>query len=128
MYENIKNAINPGSGKGLSTQQQAENYDLFGKLMKEGVYLPDLIKKVDSLEAKINDLEKPKVNPMDAELFAVMEASVKDDPAVIDAKRKLQNEKTRVISELCMKDEAYRRSFDEYRRTVNQAYVSSKEK
>ena len=126
-YSNIMNAINSGSGKGLTTAQQAENYDLFGKMMKEGVYLPDLIKKIDGLEKKVEDLSKPKESPMDAQLFSVMEQAVRDDPEVVAAKRKLQDEKTRIISELCMADAEYRRLFDSYKTTVNAAYVSKKE-
>lgn len=125
-YDNIMKAIQ-GSGNGLTTQQQAENYDLFGKMMKEGVYLPDLVKKIDALESKINDLEKPKDNPVDAQLFAVMEQSVRDDPEVVAVKRRLQDEKTRIISELCMSKEPYRKLFDEYRTAVNAAYVAKKE-
>ncbi len=125
-YENIQKALG-GSGNVLSTQQQAENYDLFGKMMKEGVYLPDLIKKIDGLEKKVEDLSKPKESPMDAQLFSVMEQAVRDDPSVIDIKRKLQNEKTRIIGELCMQDESYRKLFGEYRTAVNAAYVAKKE-
>lgn len=124
-YDNIRAAIN--SGKGLTAQQQAENYDLFGKMMKEGVYLPELVKKIDALEAEIKEIKKPKESPMDAQLFAVMEQAVRDDPEVQNAKRKLQDEKTRIISELCMADENYRQLFDSYRTAVNAAYVGKKE-
>lgn len=124
-YDNIRAAIN--SGKGLTAQQQAENYDIFGKMMKEGIYLPELVKKIDSLEAEIKEIKKPKDSPMDAQLFAVMEQSVRDDPEVQSAKRKLQDEKTRIITELCMADENYRKCFDSYRTAVNAAYVGKKE-
>jgi len=124
-YDNIRAAIN--SGKGLTAQQQAENYDLFGKMMKEGVYLPELVKKIDALEAEIKEIKKPKESPMDAQLFAVMEQAVRDDPEVQNAKRRLQDEKTRIISELCMADENYRQLFDSYRTAVNAAYVGKKE-
>ena len=126
-YENLQKAISGGLGEGLSTQQKSDNYELFNKLMKDNVYLPDLVKKIDDLEKKVNEMDRPKENPIDAELFAVMEQAVKDDPAVLNAKRALQNEKTRVISELCVRDEKYREAFDGYRRAVNQAYVSAKE-
>lgn len=125
-YENIQKLLN-NPGNGLTTQQQSDNYELFNKLMKDNVYLPDLMRKIDDLEKRVNEMDKPKENPIDAELFAVMEQAVKDDPQVLEAKRRLQAEKTRVISELCMKSEDYRRCFDEFRRAVNSAYVSAKE-
>lgn len=126
MYDNIQKALGR-PGEGLSTQQQSDNYETFSKLMKENVYLPDLLKKIDDLEKKVDEMGRPKENPIDAELFGVMEQAVKDDPSVVNARRILQNEKTRVISELCIKDEAYRKAFDEYRHVVNAAYVSLKE-
>lgn len=125
-YDNIMKAINPGNG--LTPQQQAENYDLFGKIMKEGISLKDTLSKIDALESEIKDLKKPKESAMDAQLFSVMEQSVRDVPDVVDIKRRLQDEKTRIISELCMADDAYRKLFDEYRTAVNAAYVASKEK
>ena len=125
MYDNIMKALNPGDG--LSTQQKADNYAAFNKMMDENVYIPDLLKKISELEQKVDAMGKPKENPIDAELFGVMEQAVKDDPKVVDAKHVLQNEKTRVISEICMRDESYRKVFDDYRRTVNQVYVTSKQ-
>jgi len=125
-YDNIMKAVN-SSGKGLSTQQQAENYDLFGKMMRDGVYLPDLVKKIDALENEIKEMKKPKDSPMDTHLFAVMEQAVRDDPNVVSVRRRLQDEKTRIISELCMADESYRKIFDEYRTAVNAAYIDKKE-
>lgn len=125
-YDNIVKALGPGNG--LTPQQQAENYDLFGKMMKEGISLKETLAKIDSLESEIKDLKKPKESPMDAQLFSVMEQAVREVPAVMEAKRRLQDEKTRIISELCMADEAYRKCFDQYRTAVNAAYVDSKER
>ena len=125
-YENIQKMLN-SSGNGLTTQQQSDNYELFNKMMKDNVYLPDLVRKIDDLEKKINEMDKPKENPIDAELFAVMEQAVKDDPAVIEARKRLQNEKTRVISELCMQSEGYRDAFTQYKRQVNSSYISVRE-
>jgi len=125
-YDNIMNAINK-PGEGLTTKQQADNYDIFGKMMKEGVYIPDLLKKIDNLESEVKDLKKPKESPMDAQLFSVMEQAVRDDPEVVTAKRRLQDEKTRIISELCMADSNYRALFDSYRTAVNAAYVNKRE-
>lgn len=127
-YSNILKAIGSnGATGGLTTQQQADNYSTFSKMMSDGIYLPDLVKKIDTLESKVKELEKPKPNPIDLDLFAVMESAVKEDPDVKRTRRTMQDEKTRVISELCMKDEAFRRATDEYRRAVNTAYVRAKE-
>lgn len=127
-YSNILKAIG-NNGNTLSTQQQADNYSAFSKMMSDGIYIPDLIKKIDSLEAKVKSLEEngQKPTPMDLDLFAVMESAVKDDPDVKNARKRMADEKSRVISEMCMKDEAYRRSADEFRRAVNTAYVRTKE-
>ena len=124
-YENILKAMKPGEG--LTVQQQSDNYKAFSELMKEGVYIPDLLKKIDTMEKRIEALDKPKESVLDAELFSVMENSVKEDPSVLEAKAALQSAKTRVISELCMRDEQYRQLFEDYRRKVNTAYVSKKE-
>lgn len=124
-YDNILKAVSGGNQ--LTNQQKADNYSAFNELMNNGVYIPELLQKMKQLEDRMNAIEKPKENPLDAELFTVMEQAVKDDPAVMNAKRALQNEKTRVISELCIKDDKYRSAFDDYRRAVNQAYVQNKE-
>ena len=47
--------------------------------------------------------------------------------AVVEARRRLQDEKTRIISDMCMADESYRKLYDEYRTAVNSAYVREKE-
>ena len=124
-YDNILKAV--GGGNQLTTAQQSDNYSTFSEMMKQGVYLPDLLKRLDAMEKKLSEIEKPKENPIDAELFGVMEQAVKDDPGVVNAKRVLQNERSRVISELCVRDDGYRKAYDEYRRTVNAAYVGLKQ-
>ena len=124
-YDNILKAV--GGGSQLTTAQQSDNYSTFSEMMKQGVYLPDLLKRLDAMEKKLSEIEKPKENPIDAELFGVMEQAVKDDPGVVNAKRVLQNERSRVISELCVRDDGYRKAYDEYRRTVNAAYVGLKQ-
>lgn len=125
-YDNILRAME-GSGKELSVKEKSDNYELFNRMMKDGVYLPGLVKKIEDLEKKVDEMGKPKDNPIDAELFAVMESAVRDDPTVSDARRRLQSEKTRVISALCIADEGYRKAFEDYRRAVNAAYVNSRE-
>lgn len=127
-YSSILKALekeDPQQG-GLSYQQQTENYTAFSDLMKQGVYIPDLLKRIDALEAQVKE-QGQKKDVMDADLFAVMETSVKGDEEVKAAKQRLADEKSRVISEMCARDEGYRNALDAYRRTVNAAYIRSKE-
>lgn len=126
MYDNIQKVLN-GSTSTLTPAQQSENYKVFSDIMKEGIYLPDMMARLKELEAKMEKMDRPKENAIDAQLFAVMESAVKDDQGVIDAKRQLQAEKSRIISDLCMADERYRGAFDRYRTAVNAAYVGQKE-
>lgn len=125
-YENILNAVK-SSGDGLTTQQKADNYNAFSKLMEQNVYIPDLVKDMEALKSRVQELEKPRTSEVDAEIFSVMEHAVKDDPDVVQAKNRLARAKTRVISELCMRDEEYRRLFDEYRTAVHTKYVGIRE-
>ena len=125
-YENILNAVK-SSGK-LTPAQELENYDAFSKMQKDGVYLPDLMKKIaeiDSLKKKFDEISQKR--PIDEELFAVMETAVKNIQSVKDARQRMTDEKARVISEICMHDEGYKKAFEDYRTEVNRAYVSSRE-
>lgn len=130
-YDNILKALDqpqqpaPAQG-GLTFQQQSDNYTAFSDLMKQGVYIPDLLKRIDTLEAQVKEQGQRK-DTIDADLFSVMEASVKGDEEVKAARQRLADEKSRVISEICSKDEGYRNALDAYRRTVNAAYIRSKE-
>lgn len=111
---------------GLTYQQQTENYSAFSDLMKQGVYIPDLLKRIDALEAQIKE-QGARRDTVDADLFAVMESAVKGDAEVKRARQRLAEEKTRVISEICSKDEGYRQAMESYRRAVNAAYVHTRE-
>ena len=51
---------------------------------------------------------------------------MRNDDAVRFARQRLHDEKTRVLSEFCIRDEGYRKTFDEYRREVNAAYIRHK--
>ena len=129
-YDNILKALNqpqstPAQG-GLTFQQQSDNYSAFSDLMKQGVYIPDLLKRIDALEAQVREQGQRK-DTMDADLCSVMEAAVKGDDDVKAAKQRLADEKSRVISEMCSKDEGYRQAMESYRRAVNAAYVRHKE-
>ena len=129
-YDNILKALNqpqqpaPAQG-GLTFQQQSDNYAAFSDLMKQGVYIPDLLKRIDALEAQVKEQGQRK-EVIDADLFAVMEASVKGDDDVKAAKQRLADEKSRVITEICSRDEGYRTAMEAYRRTVNAAYIRFK--
>jgi hypothetical protein len=121
-YSNILAALN---GPKLTPQQQSENLDAFKRLQDQGVSIPDLLKRLDDLEAKVTALsEKP--GQVDAELFAMMAESVKDDEGVATARRRMQAEKTRAISEMCMADAGYKAAFEAYRQAVTAAYMERK--
>lgn len=111
---------------GLTYQQQTDNYSAFSDLMKQGVYIPDLLKRIETLEAQVRE-QGARKDTMDADLFSVMEASVKGDEEVKAAKQRLADEKSRVIAEICSKDEGYMKAMEDYRRTVNAAYIRNKE-
>lgn len=126
-YSNILKALNgttPSPMDDLSRRN--ENYKLVDQLNNEGVSLKDLISQVDELKKKVESMERP-AQTIDEDLFAVMEAAVHDDEVVVAARRKVSEEKTRVIAELCARDPKFMAARDEYRRAVNKAYVSRKE-
>lgn len=117
-YANIINAIK----KPLTPQQQVENYDAFKKLQDAGVTVPDLVRRLEALEDKVSKLS----GPADAELFEMMETAVRDDPAVADARKRMQTEKTRAISAVCMADPGYKAAYEGYRAAVTEAYKRTK--
>lgn len=134
-YSNILKALGgtpqadepaPSTG-GLSMAQQAENYDTFSKLMREGVYLPDLIKRLDDMETKIKTLESQPKHDANAELLAVMEAAVKNHAEVKQARQKVADIKTAIINEICMKDPRFREALEDYKTTVNRVYIQTRE-
>lgn len=95
--------------------------------MKQGVYLPDLIKRLDDLEGKVRNLESQPKHDANAELFAVMESSVCDDAEVKSSKRRVSDIRNMILTEMCMKDSRYTEALDEYRTTVNRVYIRKKE-
>ena len=127
-YGNILKALgkeDPQQG-GLTYEQQSANYSAFSQMMKDGVYIPDLLKRIETLEAQVKE-QAVKKDTLDADLFSVMEQAVKGDPDVKKARQRLAEEKTRVITDLCMRDEGYRGAMESYRRAVNAAYVHTRE-
>lgn len=134
-YSNILKALGgtpqanepaPSMG-GLSMAQQAENYDLFSKMMKEGVYLPDLIKRLDNMEAKVKALESQPKQDTNAELLAVMEQAVKNHPDVKASRQHVADVKSAIITELCMQDQRYRDALESYKTMVNKVYIQTRE-
>ena len=111
----------------LSTLEQSQNYETFSMLMKEGVYLPDLIKRLDEMESKIKTLESQPKHDTNAELLAVMEAAVKNNPEVKQARQKVADAKTAIINEMCMKDPRFKDALEEYKTTVNRVYIQTRE-
>lgn len=127
-YGNILKALgkeDPQQG-GLTYEQQSANYSAFSQMMKDGVYIPDLLKRIETLEAQVKE-QAVKKDTLDADLFSVMEQAVKGDPDVKKARQRLAEEKTRVITDLCMRDDGYRGAMESYRRAVNAAYVHTRE-
>lgn len=130
-YSNILNAINGQNQAQNNTMadlnRRNENFKLVEQLNQEGVSLKDVLGQIDELKKKVESLEKPQKS-MSEDLFLVMEAKVKDNPVVIEAKKRLSDVKSTVLLEFCMKDARFKEAYDAYRDAVNREYVSSHEK
>lgn len=132
-YSNILKALGapqanaPVSTGGLSMVQQAENYTAFDELMKQGVHIPTLLKRLDDMESKVRALESQPRHDTNAELLAVMEQAVKNDPEVKAARQRVADVKTAIIAELCMKDPRYCEALEAYKTTVNRIYIKRRE-
>ena len=111
----------------LSTLEQSQNYETFSMLMKEGVYLPDLIKRLDDMEAKVKALESQPKQDTNAELLAVMEQAVKNHQEVKTARQHVADVKSAIITEMCMQDQRYRDALEAYKTTVNKVYIQTRE-
>ena len=129
-YSNILNAINSTNTGQNNTMadlnRRNENFKLVEQLNQEGISLKDLLGQIDELKKKVESLEKPS-KTMNEDLFLVMEAKVRDNPAVLEAKKRLSDVKSTVLLEFCMKDPRFKEAYDGYRDTVNREYVSSHE-
>ena len=111
----------------LSTLEQSQNYETFSMLMKEGVYLPDLIKRLDNMEAKVKALESQPKQDTNAELLAVMEQAVKNHPDVKASRQHVADVKSAIITEMCMQDQRYRDALESYKTMVNKVYIQTRE-
>lgn len=123
-YSAILNAVTSTQAPGLTATQIQENYNAFQDLQKQGITIPGLMKDLEDLKAKVTALEsKPDKPAVDRELFSVMEAAVKDDPAVVSARLKAQEVKTTILREICCADPRYASALEDYSREVHAAYV-----
>jgi hypothetical protein len=129
-YSNILNAINgqnPAQNSSMADlNRRNENYRLVDQLNQEGVSLREVLGQIDELKKKVESLEKP-AKSVSEDLFLVMESKVRDNPAVLEAKKRLSDTKNTVLLEFCMKDPRFKEAYDGYRDTVNREYVSSHE-
>ena len=123
-YSAILNAVTSTQVPGLTATQIQENYNHFQELQKQGISISDLMSELADLKTKVTALEsKPDKPAVDRELFSVMEAAVKDDPAVVSARLKAQEVKTTILREICCADPRYASALEDYSREVHAAYV-----
>lgn len=119
-YANILKALR---SEGMTVDKKAENYRAFDELMKQGVSLPDLMQRLESLEARVKEMDE---HPQDREVFAVMESAVSEDPDVVKAKARREEVMERILTESCMRDRRFAEADRDYRAVVNAAYVKLK--
>ena len=117
-YANILKALRT---EGMTADRKSENYRAFDELMKQGVSLPDLMQRLETLEARVKEMDEPQ-----AEVFAVMESAVSEDPDVVKARARREEVMERILTESCMRDRRFSEADREYRATVNSAYVKAK--
>lgn len=128
-YSNILKALksaNVDTANNLSWEQRADNYTAFDELMKEGVHIPSLMKRISELEEKVRTMSVPAPSPIDTELFSVMEDAVRKEPEVIRARDHREHMMEVILTEVCMKDSRFIDADRSYRTAVNSAYVRSK--
>lgn len=111
----------------LTMSQKAQNYRLFDELMKNNVDLSEVLKNAKKSDDLQKQLDSAKKTEVDAELFAIMESAVKGEPSVKSARQRASDVKSKIITELCIKNPEYAEALHEYRRAVNEAYIKLKE-
>lgn len=121
-YSNILKAIAPQTPQMADLERRTENYKLVDQLNQEGVSLKDLLSQVDELKKTVESLKTPQ-KQQDSSVFLAMEAYVRDDDEIIEAKKRLSDLKSSIILEFCMKDDRYRQAYDDYRTKVSEIYV-----
>lgn len=132
-YNNILNALsqqnpaqNPYQTQMDNLQTRTENYRMADELSKQGTSIKDVLGQIDELKKKVEALESPK-SEVDREVFAVMEKAVENVPAVKDAKKRMSDMKSAIITEMCLKDARFRDLYEDYKAVVNREYVASHE-
>ena len=129
-YENIAKAVGrTTTNPRLTPSQEVDNYNAFSELQKQGIYLPDLVKKLsqfDDMKRRLDEMDERK-SKADADLFAVMEQAVRNAPSVKEARQRVSVERSRIIERLCSEDAEYRNAVEDYRREVNAEYIRQKE-
>lgn len=120
-YANILKALRT---EGMTVDKKAENYRAFDELMRQGVSLPDLMQRLESLENRVKEMDE---HPQqDREVFAVMESAVADDADVVKAKARREEVMERILTESCMRDKRFAEADRDYRAVVNAVYVKLK--
>ena len=110
-YSNIIKALQSSDDK-LTPAEKVENYDLFKKLNDQGIKLSDLIKKAEQTAPQTND----------AELFSLMESTVKNEPEVKSARQRVADVKSEVLAKICYGYPEYKDAIDNYRKIVASVY------
>lgn len=109
----------------LSSQQIVDNHRAFEELQRSGIYIPDLMKRLESLETQMKSMSEPKVDP---DLFPMMESAVKDDPQIQSKRRAVEDARQRVINEMLMRDPRVSDAVKAYREEVRVRYLESVQK
>lgn len=126
-YSNILKAVGSQNPRMEDLNRRTDNYRIAEEASKNGTSLADMIRRMGELEDKVKALEAHPSQDANAELLAVMEASVKSDPEVREARQKVADIKTSIISEMCLKDPRYAQAVEDYKTTVNRVYIKSRE-
>ena len=128
-YSNILKALksaNTETSSNLTWEQRADNYTAFDELMKEGVHIPSLMKRITELEERVKAINTPQSNPIDSELFFVMEDAVSKESEIIKARDNREHIMEVILTEVCMKDPRYVEADKAYHTAVNSAYIKQK--
>lgn len=109
----------------LTNQQIVDNHRAFEELQRSGVYIPDLMRRLESLETQVRTMsEQPKVDP---DLFPMMEMAVKDDPHILELKQAVDDARSKVLMEIVIKDPRVSDAVKAYRDGVKSAYMKRSE-
>ena len=125
MFENIMQAMTSTQTQTaypttLSSQQIVDNHRAFEELQKSGVYIPDLMKRLESLETQVKSMSEPKVDP---DLFPMMEATVRDNPQVQAMRKAVDDARQKVMTEILMRDPRVSDAVKAYKESVRTVYL-----